>query len=234
MSKGKIVYAACVVLAANSGFAAADSVKFMGDVNFQSDLQANMQINLPSFDTQGGTLVLTDVMVEFIHSGSVDIAGDNDDNFQGTMANGRLVRSWTGSGPGGAFGFGNRTETTPFFNLAPNDGDGGNTASFDPTAPDGFGPVNLAYGPETTQIVFPPEAAYATPGPGNVIFDIDVLLMVNDNQFVPTAPDAWQLEVENPLLNVKVSVTYEYTPEPATLAMMAFGLLGLRRKSHRS
>lgn len=220
--------ALCGLLAlCGAATARADQVMYMGNVNFTSDLQPDQNIVLPSFDNMGGTLTLTGVQVDLIHSGSVTARGDNDDPFQGVQANARIIRSWDATGPGVA-GSGFRQQTTPFVDLAPDNGDLG---LFDPTAPDGVDFGGLAYTNLPAGTFFPAPALYSTNGPGNVNFLIDVTLMTNDNQFQPAPPDAWQLEVENPLLNVKVAVTYTFTPEPTALALLAVaGLLGIRRR----
>ncbi len=216
-----------VVTTASSANAAIE--QYSGSVGFQSDLQPNQPIALPSFDTQGGLRILNSVLVEVWHDGSVNSSGDNDDPFQGTRANARISRQFSASGPG-VFAFGNKTITSDFVDLAADNGDLG---VFDPTAPDGvvFGSLAYTNEPALGNPFSPAPGLYATPGPGLVNFDVDVLFMANDNQFDPVPPDSWQLEVENPSLTVHVRVTYDYVPEPASLALLAIaGALGLRRR----
>lgn len=225
LRRGLAVFA----VSALSAFALGDIQTFEDCVVFTSDLEANKTVTLPSFNTMGGLLTLVGVTVDVTHDGGVDAAGDNDDEFQGVDANARVIRTFTASGPGvGAFG--NKTINSPFVTLSPDNGDLGN---FDSTPPDGVVFGSLFYTAESAGTFNPAPVLYATPGPGSVNFDADVILMVNDNQFLPTPPDAWQLEVENPYLNVCVKVTYEYTPEPATLALLGLGALAAwkRRRS---
>lgn len=203
----------------------------MGDVNFTSDLENPKIINIAKFDTMGGTRTLLDVLVEVCHSGSVDMAGDNDDPFQGAVVRGRMIRQYMLSG-GGVFDSGGNIVNTGDAVLGADDGDGGDNDIFDPTGPDGVDFGTLSYGPITNASYFPGEALYAMDGGGTVSFTVTPVLMVNDQQFVdpPGAPDAWQLEVENPLMNVKVKVTYTWVPEPGTAGLLAIGALALMRR----
>ncbi|TWT40325.1 hypothetical protein RAS1_40330 [Phycisphaerae bacterium RAS1] len=222
---------AALAFAAAAGIARADSVMYMGSVSFTSDLEASQNINLPSFDTMGGTLTLLSVLVETEHSGSVHPRADNDDPFQGATVRARVVRQWSSTGPG-VFAFGNTTINSPFVDLLADDGDGGNNDNFDATAPDGVDFGVLGYGPVLANSTNPAPVLYATPGPNTVSFLVDPILMVNDLQWEdpPGTPDAWQLEVETPILTVKVKVTYEYIPEPASLALLAIGGLLIARR----
>ena len=223
---------ALAAVLALAGPAQATFVTYADSVSFTSDLEADKNIVLPSFDNMGGTRTLLDVIVEFGHSGKAEPAADNDDPFQGASVRARVIRQWSGSGPGVGT-FGSNTVNSPFISLDPDDGDGGNNDVFDPTAPDGHDFGILGYGPLTIGPFNPAEALYDTPAPNTVTFTITPTLMVNDLQFQdpPGTPDAWQLEVENPLLTVEVSVTYEYIPEPATASLLSLGaLLVLRRR----
>ncbi|TWT40326.1 hypothetical protein RAS1_40340 [Phycisphaerae bacterium RAS1] len=228
MRRSLFTSALVAVLGFSSSLGLADSIKYMGQISFQSDLQAPANVDLPSFDTQGGALTLISVQVETFHSGAAEPAGDNDDPFQGARASARIIRSWTSTGPG-VFAFGNRTVNSPFVDLTADNGD---LAAFDATPPDGVDFGVLGYGPELANTTNPAPGLYATPGPGTVSFTVTPTLMVNDTQFEdpPGTPDSWQLEVENPDLTVKVSVTYTWIPEPATLSLLALGALALRRR----
>ncbi len=207
----------------------ADLISHSGSVSFSSDAEPNQTVTLPSFDTQGGTLTLTGVTVDVSHSGSADAAGDNDDPFKTTTVRARIIRTLTASGPGvGAFGTKTITSADQFLEV-----DDGDLTNFDPSPPDGIAFGVLSYADESAGSFSPATGLYATPGPGTVDFEVSPVLMVNDQQFIGPAPDAWQLEVENPDLTVKVKVTYEYTPEPASLSLMALAALALgpRRRS---
>lgn len=222
---------AALSLSAAGSLALADTVMYMDSVKFTSDLEASRTIDLPSFNTMGGTLTLLSVLVETEHSGFVRPRADNDDPFQGAVVRARMVRQWTSTGPG-VFAFGNTTVNSPFVSLLADDGDGGDNDVFDDTAPDGYDFGFLSYGPTLAGSSSPPTALYATPGPGTVSFLVDPVLMVNDLQWQdpPGTPDAWQLEVETPSLTVKVKVTYEYIPEPASICLLGLGSLVVARR----
>lgn len=228
MRRGFVRSAIAAGISISASTAFADSIKYMGQVSFQSDLQSPANIDLPSFNTMGGTLTLLSVQVDVLHSGSAEPAADNDDPFQGAVARARIIRSWTAVGPG-VFAFGNQTVNSPFVALDPDNGD---LVAFDPNPPDGVDFGALGYGPLLASSTNPATGLYATPGPGTVSFTVTPTLMINDVQFLdpPGSPDAWQLEVENPDLTVKVSVTYNYIPEPATLSLLAMAALAIRRR----
>ena len=209
--------------------AQADSVSYCGAVSFTSDLEDPQDISLPSFDDNGGEYVLQSVIVDVYHTGSAQPAADNDDPLQGAVVRARVIRQFSASGPG-VFSIGGNTVNSAFIDLDPDDGD---LANFDPTAPDGVDFGILGYADVLAGSYTPGSGLYA--GPGDVMFSVTPTLMVNDLQFEdpPGTPDAWQLEVEFPVLEVELCVTYEYqvVPEPASLALLALGgLLVLRRR----
>jgi len=214
---------ALFALLATAGVASAAVESWSGSTSFTTDFNTPSQnINIPSFDTTGNR-VLNSVTVTWCFSGSVDIAGDNDDAFKTADVRARMVRTYQGSGPG-TFGFGSKTITSAVASLAVDDGDVG---TFDSNGPDGISFGTLNFAPEVTNTQNPNTAFYATNGAGSVAFTAQSLLMVNDQQFVGTAPDAWQLEVQNPLLTVIVKVDYDYTVIPAPGAMALLGLGGI-------
>lgn len=227
-----LALAIAVVSTAGQANAGPVSITYCDTVGFQSDLQPAGTVDLPSFDNMGGTRTLLDVIVNLSHSGSCEPAADNDDPFQGALVRARVIRQWNAAGPGVGT-FGSNTVNSPFISLDADDNDGGNNDNFDPTGPDGHDFGVLGYGPLTIGPFNPAEVLYDTNGPNTVSFMVTPLLMVNDLQFQdpPGTPDAWQLEVENPILTVEVCVTYVYVPEPATAGLLAFGgLLALRRR----
>ena len=210
---------------------AALMISDMGSVSFSSDLEADKTITLPSFDTLGGTRTLTDVLVEFFFSGSCDIGVDSDDGDEEFDVNARIIRTWSGTGPDIFPAFGTKTYTpVPVVHLGMDDGDGG---TLDLSAPDGTNFGGVAFAMEAGTSHNPTESYYDTAGPGTVDFTIDVQTIVNDFQSSPDMPDAYQLDVQNPLLAVYAKVTYTYTPEPATMAMLSLGALGLVARRRR-
>lgn len=215
------------------GSAQADTIMHMGSAHFVSDLEPVAQIDIPSFDNQGGTLTLISVLVEIFHSASVEMSADNDDPFQGATVRGRLTRIWSLTGPGVVSG-GNFLAFTPFVNLAPDDNDGGSPLIFDRTPPDGIDFGTFGYGLTLASSHNPAVGLYSTNGPNLLSFLASPDLMSQDLQFQGNAPDAWQLEVQNPQLDVKVKVTYEYIPEPSTLSLLGLGGIAfLRRRRAR-
>ncbi|GIK16295.1 MAG: hypothetical protein BroJett003_12590 [Planctomycetota bacterium] len=210
-----------VLLAAAAAPAMAGVIVQTKTATFQSDLNNNVILTFDSFDTQGGTLILQSVRVDVRHAGGAILRADNDDTFRGATVNGRIIRAWTLTGPD-AFAADNETVTTPTVNLGTDDGDG---AAFDATGPDGTDFGSVSYGPDFSTTLNPNSALYATNGAGTVDFVADVLLMVNDLQFV-IEPDVWQLEVQAPYLDVEVKLTYEFTvvPVPAGVWLAVFGL----------
>lgn len=197
-------------------------------VTFTSDLSPNQSIFLPQFDTNGGLHVLDSVSISLTHSGSADIAGDNDDALNTAEVQARIIRAFDVSGvtDPGFIGSGSETVQSNPVVLGLENGDGGD---FDSTGPDGHYFGVLSYSDQVAPAIIGDMNNYI--GNGSVEFDVDATTMVNDLNFVGDPPDVWQLEVQNPVFEICMSVTYEYTviPEPASLALMALGLLIRRR-----
>jgi hypothetical protein len=164
-----------------------------------------------------------------LHTGSAAISGDNDDPFHTCSVDARIVRQFTvtGTEDAGFFAFGSKTIISPVVNLAVDNGD---LTLFDPNGPDGhvFGTLSYLNEPAAGSPYARPLAPYI--GGGSMHFTVGSLLIVNDQQFVGPAPDAWQLQVEDPLLRVDLAVTYSYVPEPTSLSLLATGLLALLRR----
>jgi hypothetical protein len=192
--------------------------------HFTSDLENDIILTFDTFDNAGGTITLDNVRIDISHAGGAILRADNDDDFKEADVNGRIVRTWSLSAPD-AFAIGNETVTTPVVHLGLNDGDGGDTNNFDATGPDGTDFGNVTYGPLALAPIFPNEAFYETNGPGSLDMTADVLFMINDLQFV-VPPDVWQLEVQDPFLDIDVTLTYFFSviPVPPALWLGAVGL----------
>jgi len=237
------VAAACVLLMVGS--AMGDVISQSDSVSFSSDLEADKTITLDSFDTtadyglplgQWADLILVTVTVT--HEGSATMGADNDDPFNTTNVNARVVRTWALTGPGVTSSASKTVQSQPVF-LDVDDTDGGDPDLFDPTPDDGHDFGALGYPSEAAAVLpngTPAPALYETVGPGTVDFIVDVVAMVNDLQF-DVAPDAWQMEVENPILTVTVDLDYEWiaVPEPATASLIAVvgAAVLLRRRRRR-
>ncbi len=211
--------------------AMADSYMVMGSTSFQSSLQPSVLVSVPKFDDMLGTLTLTNVLVEFLHDGAVELQGDNDDPFdhgQSLQVRGQLIRSWSVAGPAGLNSGATKIVNTALVPLSPDDGDGGDNDLFDNTGPDGHDFGMVSYATLTVSHPGQPLGAYSGLGTADFNFTPDVLSQTLE--FTPYVPDAWQLMVENPILNLKVKVTYEFTPEPSTLSLLGFGALALIRR----
>ncbi len=226
----RLVVAAVACLCVSSA-AMADSYMVSGSTSFESSLQPSVIVSVPKFDDMGGTLTLTNVLVQFCHNGAVELQGDNDDPFdhgQNLFVRGQMIRSWSVTGPAGLNSGATKIVNTALVPLGPDDGDGGDNDLFDPTGPDGhdFGLVNYA----TLIVSHPGEPTGAYSGIGTADFQFTPDVLSQTLEFTPYVPDAWQLMVENPILNLEVKVTYTYTPEPATLALVGLGALALIRR----
>jgi PEP-CTERM motif len=230
MKFSRVVLAVVAGLLSCSG-AMADSYMVMGSTSFQSSLQPPSLVSVPKFDDLGGSLTLTNVLVEFLHDGSVDLEGDNDDPFdhgQSLFVRGQMIRSWSVTGPAGLNSGATKIVNTGLVPLSPDDGDGGDNDLFDNTGPDGhdFGTVSYA----TLTVAHPAQPLAAYLGLGTADFNFTPDVVSQTLEFTPYVPDAWQLMVENPIMNLKVKVTYEYTPEPSTLSLLGLGALALIRR----
>lgn len=214
------------LLAAASASVRADEMSFTEMASFVSDLQGNQILTFPTFDTQGGTLELQDVRVDFRHVGRVRLGADNDDPFKTATVNGRMIRSWMATGPGVLTNEMRILATPPVFL----DVDNGDAQNFDPNPPNGTWFNGPLFYDDPGDTFHPALALYTTDGPGTVDFVVDVLLMVNDLQFQGTPPDAWTLEVQDPLLQVEATITYTFIPEPATLLLLLAGGAALLRR----
>ncbi len=222
---------ALVLIGALCSVSNAGVISYSGSASFVSSAQPNNPINvdIAKFDTSLG--VLTGVTVEITYSGSVSAMADNDDSYRMGTVSAQMIREWAATGPGGLVTSGSKTITSAPVTLGFDDGDGGNKWSFDPSTPDGHDFSSL--------LSFSDEAAVGSPfspalnlyeGPGNVTFTVTALKMINKLQWVGDAPDAWQQQVEDPKMDVKIKVTYEYIPEPATLAMLFLGMIPVLRR----
>ncbi|MBI5762248.1 MAG: PEP-CTERM sorting domain-containing protein [Planctomycetes bacterium] len=230
MKVSRLMVAAVACLCV-SGAAMADSYMVMGSTSFQSALQPASVVSVPKFDDMGGSLTLTGVLVQFFHDGAVELQGDNDDPFdhgQQLFVQGQMIRSWSVAGPAGLNSGATKIVNTALVPLAPDDGDGGNNDVFDASAPDGHDFGLVSYATLTVSHPGQPLGGYTGAGTADFTFTPDVISQTLN--FGPYVPDAWQLMVENPILNLKVKVTYEYTPEPSTLSLLGLGVVALIRR----
>lgn len=230
MKFSRFVLVAVACLAVSSA-AMADSYMVSGSTSFESSLQPSVIVSVPKFDDMGGSLTLTSVLVQFCHNGSVELEGDNDDPFdhgQNLFVRGQMIRSWSVTGPAGLNSGATKIVNTALVPLSPDDGDGGDNDLFDPTGPDGhdFGAVGYS----TLIVSHPGEPIGAYSGLGTADFQFTPDVLSQTLEFTPYVPDAWQLMVENPILNLEVKVTYTYIPEPSTLALVGLGALALIRR----
>lgn len=189
----------------------ADTESYSGWVSFTSGANPG-DIDLPSFDTMGGTRTLQSVTVWFYDEAAADLVADNDDIDDTGTVIGRVIRWWSGTGPGVNSGTVSHTATTSPVDLGLEDGDG---LLVDPNPLDGTDFGGAVSYPNTLDGPYNPTAAlYSTVGPSTVTFTITPELWVNDLQWV-TAPDDWQLQVRNQALNVTVNLDYEYQQQGA-------------------
>jgi len=159
MKKAVWTAALCVGLAGLVSEARAAKELWTDTVSFTSDLELPKVLTVPTFDTMGGTRILQNVEVTFLHSGGAEPAGDNDDPFQGAEVRARVVRNWSANGPG-VFANGNETVTSPFTTLLPDDNDGGNNDTFDPPPADGVDFGVLGYSDLGAMAAEPRRAAH--------------------------------------------------------------------------
>ena len=204
-----VVIGVCLVLLPMPA-TAQETETWIGSVSFNSDAQPPQNIDLPSFDTMGGTRTLLSVTVELWHRGSAALLADNDDPLKTGSVRGRIVREFSGTGPGVSTGPVTRTVQTAIVALSVDNGDG---PLFDPNPPDGTnfgGPVSY---PDTLfglyDLYDPALALYATPGPGTVSFTVTPEFMVNDLRWIVT-PDTWQMQAQNADMTITVRLNYEY------------------------
>ena len=202
---------------------------YTASLTFTSDGDPNVVTGLAVSRFNMPGMTLTGVSVSVLHSGSATIMGDNDDPFKTCNVEARIVRQFgvTGTEDATFSAFGTKTITSSPVLLAVDNGD---LALFDPNGPDGvnFGSLNYLNQAAIGSPYARPLAPYI--GAGLMHFTVGSLLIVNDQVFIGPAPDAWQLQVEDPLLTVVLAVTYTYTPEPTSLSLLATGLLALVRR----
>jgi hypothetical protein len=220
-----------MLVVACAATAMADTMTVMSNTaTFSTDQAADQVISAPKFDTLGGTRVLNFITIELFHSGSADIAGDNDDVDDAASGQARLIRQAdvTGITDGTYSRSASENALSPITAFAADDGDLG---VFDSSAPDGasFPGLSFADVSEGTDLRLP-SALYQ--GVGTVDFNVDTITIAQDFTFQGQNPDAFQIEVENPLQEVYVKLTYDYTvvPEPASLMLLGLSVLVLRRR----
>lgn len=214
-----------------AGTAQASVITYSGVLDF--NYATNGTLNVQQFDPALGNL--TAVTIYIAHSGGAFFNVDNDDSYS-VEAYAQMQRAWTVTGSGLNVSD-THTTTTPSVVLSPDNGDG--TAVADYSSPDGYQWPSVSFNDSAIAYTIGSGDFGSYMGLGTLPITADVTTFSNAINFIGVPPNQVTTSMGNIppglRLNVSVEYTYDYVPEPSTLALLGLGLFGVgmvrRRKT---